>query len=421
MLPWQWGPTSGEAAASEATAYALSLGSLCAAAKFLQQHQLRVHAGPLDWVFSSPEMVAHCLDDDFAAFLDRAQYVPIEDGFAGHRLYSAMIGHRTIFNHHNPLLASDHEHFERCVARLRAVLLRGERTLFLWVGKQPAELPAVHQLFSALRRRGATNFELLVVGLERHSTADIGATLIDELGVPAEAATLRVWTQRCRGGHDGLTFNDAADAACFERLVLGGRRFALAPDPLPPRPQPQRAGDEEDTPPGRRRMCAQLLKRVAKRAGLGGGASAWREGVVGLMSPSSSLSSTSSSPSSTVVGDETAATPLPVFWAPVSDEETEAVLRRMISDAADGLPATPARAACLVAVREAPAASLQRHLDGATGLRELMRLERGADCFRWELAGATADDAPVLHKGRRTQVAHAVLVNWSIPPVGEAG
>ena len=86
MLPWQWGPTPGEAS-PDATAFTLSLGSLCAAAKFLQRHQLRAHAGPFDWVFSSPEMVAHCLDDDFAAFLDRTQYVPIDDGFAGHRLY----------------------------------------------------------------------------------------------------------------------------------------------------------------------------------------------------------------------------------------------------------------------------------------------------------------------------------------------
>ena len=69
---------------------------------------------------------------------------------------------------------------------------------------------------------------LFLSRLSRRSTADIGATLIDELSVPAEAATLRVWTQRCRGGHDGLAFNDAADAACFERLVLGGRRFACS-------------------------------------------------------------------------------------------------------------------------------------------------------------------------------------------------
>lgn len=409
MLPWQWGPTPSAVAAADTTAYALSLGSLCAAAKFLQQQGLRAHAGPFDWVFSSPEMVAHCLDDDFAAFLDRTQYVPIDDGFAGHRLYSAMIGHRTIFNHHNPLLNTDHEHFERCVARLRAVLLRGERTLFLWVGKEPAELPAVHKLFAALRRGGATNFELCVVGLSRHSTTDIGAALVDEMSVPAEAATLRVWTQQCRGGHDGLTFNDAADAACFERLVLGGRRFSLAPDPLPPRSQSQRAGEEDSAPQGRRRVCAQVLKRAAKRAGLGGGAAAWREGDVGLTSPLASPR-----PSSSVAGDEPAATPLPVFWAPESEEETEAVLQRMGSGyAVDGL-APPARAACLVAVREAPAASLQRHLDGTSGLRELMRLERGADCFRWELAGATPDDAPVLHKGRRTQVAHTVLVNWNV-------
>ena len=57
--------------------HVISLGSSCAIALFLRQQRLRVHAGPFDWIFSSARMVAACLDDDFACFLDPAQYAPL--------------------------------------------------------------------------------------------------------------------------------------------------------------------------------------------------------------------------------------------------------------------------------------------------------------------------------------------------------
>ena len=57
--------------------HVISLGSSCAISLFLRQQRLRVHAGPFDWIFSSARMVAACLDDDFACFLDPAQYAPM--------------------------------------------------------------------------------------------------------------------------------------------------------------------------------------------------------------------------------------------------------------------------------------------------------------------------------------------------------
>ena len=57
--------------------HVISLGSSCAVSLFLRQQRLRVYAGPFDWTFSSTRMVAACLDDDFACFLDPAQYAPL--------------------------------------------------------------------------------------------------------------------------------------------------------------------------------------------------------------------------------------------------------------------------------------------------------------------------------------------------------
>ena len=36
---------------------------------------LRKYAGPFDWLYSSADMIRHCLEDGFRAFLDRDQLI----------------------------------------------------------------------------------------------------------------------------------------------------------------------------------------------------------------------------------------------------------------------------------------------------------------------------------------------------------
>lgn len=53
----------------------VSLGSLCLTSKLLQSMDMKTESYPFDWIFSNPKMIAHCLNDDFATFLDRSYYV----------------------------------------------------------------------------------------------------------------------------------------------------------------------------------------------------------------------------------------------------------------------------------------------------------------------------------------------------------
>ena len=75
------------------TEHVLSLGSACFTARFLQQQRLRTHAAPFDWVFSSAQMVTHCIETGFASLLDTDQYHRLAGGTVGHRTYSGMAGH----------------------------------------------------------------------------------------------------------------------------------------------------------------------------------------------------------------------------------------------------------------------------------------------------------------------------------------
>lgn len=111
----------------------VGLGTHCYTATLLKSAGLKRTSYPFDWLFSSPEMVAHCLHDDFATFLDRRlyEYVPPErrrDGpdvnLCDHAYYRDELGVSFVFNHRNPLEESDYAYVVRCVERFREVARR---------------------------------------------------------------------------------------------------------------------------------------------------------------------------------------------------------------------------------------------------------------------------------------------------------
>ena len=43
---------------------------MCATAEELKRLNFRIHSYPLDWLFSSSEVIEHCINDKFIKFLD---------------------------------------------------------------------------------------------------------------------------------------------------------------------------------------------------------------------------------------------------------------------------------------------------------------------------------------------------------------
>lgn len=118
----------------------VSLGTHCYTATLLQAAGLKTASYPFDWIFSSPGMVAHCLDDDFATFLNRRYYEPVppekrRDGpdvnLCDHRLYRDRYGVPFVFNHRDPLDDEDYQYLVRCVDRFRALARNGSATFLL--------------------------------------------------------------------------------------------------------------------------------------------------------------------------------------------------------------------------------------------------------------------------------------------------
>jgi len=157
----------------------IALGTHCYTASLLKSAGVKTSSYPFDWIFASPDMVAHCLDDDFAAFLDKRyyEYVPVErrrDGptvnLCDHALYRDRYGVAFVFNHRNPLSETDYEYVTRCVERFRAAV-RGGPTLLLLVTHHSPEWERGFERVSRAVRSYAPSARLayVVVDDERHA------------------------------------------------------------------------------------------------------------------------------------------------------------------------------------------------------------------------------------------------------------
>ncbi len=121
----------------------VSLGASCVVAYTLRRIGLDQPPMPFDWLSTTPAMVRHCVETDFAVLLDRAQYRSLagqagpgepEDGCA-HAYYECEYGIGRVFNHNDPTREADYRYTEACVDRFRDLLASGEPKLFVQVAE----------------------------------------------------------------------------------------------------------------------------------------------------------------------------------------------------------------------------------------------------------------------------------------------
>lgn len=188
----------------------VSLGENCSTAWYLSRLGLKRQSFPFDWVFSSPEIVRRCLEDDFAAYLDPAMVVSHARGpGAGHRVF-----HERFFNHRSPESPDARAYYLRCVERLRALRASASPVVFvLTLINEPDKRWGWSQGFTG---------EVPRPGRQSLST---GRELLDSLSETWPACQLLVidhCTDSARPGID-LLFRD-------ERLLMLGFSAAGASD-----------------------------------------------------------------------------------------------------------------------------------------------------------------------------------------------
>ena len=199
----------------------ISLGTTCYSSWLMQQCGCKRWSGPFDWIFSSIDMIEHCLSDDFATFLDAGSIEVLDGGEKStHAIYQAMISERAVFNHHN---LTKHEHrayFQRCVRRFRHALESTARKCFFMILVRQSDreddrlIADYHRLEQALNAR-TTNFRLIIVAHDGIQTK-LGNS-IRELGPYKRDSLVRF--RSTSEMQDGLSFSQAWDNVAMKRLL----------------------------------------------------------------------------------------------------------------------------------------------------------------------------------------------------------
>lgn len=212
----------------------VSVGSFCHAAMALKQAGLRKFSTPFDWLFSNPDMVAHCIEDDFASLLDRSQYEPVPPearqtpgaNLCHHAGYRQRFGLQFVFNHHLPSEDKDHAYFQRGVERFRQVLKSPHWKLFVMVSPVGVTLPHIERLLAALEA-ATSNFVLLGLHFRVADAAAANAPLetltTTRLRHNVLAAELRV-----ARASTGVSFPSAHDNLLLDRFL---KSFAFKAPP----------------------------------------------------------------------------------------------------------------------------------------------------------------------------------------------
>jgi len=219
----------------------VSLGTHCFTSEFLKRQGLRAWAGPFDWVFSTIPMVAHCIRDDFASFLDRSQYrpVPVEHRRHGadvnrvdHAYYLEHFGVQRVFNHHDVHEDADYAYITRCVERFRGALRGTRPALFVCtVAARAHTLAQVQALADAVHDAGGGRHRVLAVLVDDAATG----RLAPQVGVVHDDARLLALRFESMSAWQPLEFEDPLDELVLAKVLRDAARALTRSTPQPPR------------------------------------------------------------------------------------------------------------------------------------------------------------------------------------------
>ena len=205
--------------------HVVSIGCSCQTAWQIANADLRLYSGPFDWIFSSPLLVQHCLDDDFATFLDRPNYIQGASRTQwSPRTYVDDLSQTVMFNHHDMGIDEDYGRIVRAVERFRTLLALPERKLFV--------MTMPHGLLDQVGRlalveafsRYTNNFRILLLGIETTPKDALGQDLGRSPLASCEVCdeTHEVWRfQPVSTNPGGLGYIDPEDNQAIHALLRG--------------------------------------------------------------------------------------------------------------------------------------------------------------------------------------------------------
>ena len=213
----------------------VSLGNFCLPGTICRDNGLRRYSLPFDWIFSTPQMVRDCLNDDFATFLDQRHYRSTTEpgngdagaeGSAEHEWYREKYGIAGMFAHKDPTRESDYLYYVRCVNRFRQIMRSGDTKLFWVIGRDRHNLLREFPLLLESLELRTTNFVLL--GIELLEPTEAGVSTMTPLLKSGNHALYRFTPSSFNAQGDFLP--DKLDEWAILRLLY---RYRLALNETP--------------------------------------------------------------------------------------------------------------------------------------------------------------------------------------------
>ena len=214
-------------------AHVASLGTDCYASSTLKHMKLKRYSLPFDWIFSGLSMVAHCIEDGFATFLDPSQFhtvpAPLRRPDARvqkceHSFYRREHGVHHVFNHYDPTELIWHAYLIRTVGRFRRLLASPERKLFVAIVKS-SDAAQCHDDFVGLADvldAHTHNAQLMTLAvLPALNTGQFGYAVVHQHRNHSLAAL------QPNSDLNGILFADPLDELLVRR-VIAQHAFALA-------------------------------------------------------------------------------------------------------------------------------------------------------------------------------------------------
>lgn len=213
--------------------HVISLGTHCYTSYLLKMAGLKKYSCPFDWLFSSPSMVAHVINDNFCKLTDRAyfkkiplkkiknsglEYSPID-----HDFYRVAFSVKNVFNHHDVQLQEDYEYIIRSVERFRRVLHSDESVMFILCTRHSCEaLSYFIKISESLldKRNSAIHF--------RYFSIEEGSSVLPKFDILYKFSdSFELIHFKSTSKWDGLYFNNIIDDMALLNIISDGVSFNL--------------------------------------------------------------------------------------------------------------------------------------------------------------------------------------------------
>ncbi|KJV38647.1 hypothetical protein VH98_08790 [Acinetobacter brisouii] len=204
---------------NQAVNHIISLGDHCFTSFLLKNAGLKKYSLPFDWIFSSPEVIQHCINDDFFQFLNKSQYISTyntsNEPSSNHLFYEKNYNIKNMFNHADVTVNDNYEYTIRTVERFRKLLKSDETKLFILIGRIGSNIGESFDALSNILTEKTNNAALLAIQLQ-NPTLESGCS---ELTKIINNGSHNLYNYRSSSYENGLIFKDRSDELQILRLI----------------------------------------------------------------------------------------------------------------------------------------------------------------------------------------------------------